>query len=74
MWQPIETAPKDGTKVKAGISSSKHFTLVLYPLTSVWIEGKWCANFGDKHNDRFEPYEPQPTHWMPEPTSKEPTP
>ena len=60
-WQPIETAPKDGTFVTAA-AESKTFFRFPYPMKQRWNEekGKWEAN--DGHT-----YDPQPTHWMPLP-------
>jgi hypothetical protein len=63
-WQPIETAPKDGTEVLA-VYKSIHSS---WYGVAVWGEpkrgsGKW-----------FWDYAPQPTHWMhlpPPPALKE---
>jgi hypothetical protein len=66
-WQDISTAPKDGTAVIAAKKSGwiTAFSDFPYPLTSRFIDGKWCANFGDIDNTSWEPYDPQPSHWKP---------
>jgi hypothetical protein len=52
-WQPIETAPRDGTRVllaRAGIEAQH---------TAFWSEGVWrCGN---------QQYFNKPTHWRPLP-------
>lgn len=63
-WQPIETAPIDGTEILAGAES---WIGVPYPVTSKFIDGKWATVFDGK----WLPYEPQPTHWMPLPEPPE---
>jgi hypothetical protein len=60
-WRPIETAPTDGTLVEAGTTSHWLGVIVLHPLTSRFIEGKWTAEC----NKEWCPYDPQPTHWRP---------
>ena len=55
-WQPIETAPKDGTWIVLWVDSE--------PLVA-----GWNANDGDwrlRWNDDW--IQPPPTHWMPLPT------
>lgn len=65
-WQPIETAPKDGTEVFAGFRRENSFwRSPAYPLTSKCIDGVWNARFGGE----WAPYEPQPNVWMPLPSS-----
>lgn len=63
-WQDIATAPRDGSPVRAGAISLWAVTGPLYPLISCFIDGKWQCCFGD---DRWAPYEPQPTVWQPLP-------
>lgn len=53
MWQPIETAPKDATRVLLvrGDSPTMH--------TAFWRDGRWdCGGYF---------YFNKPTHWMPLP-------
>ena len=63
-WKTIDTAPKDGTAVRAGHTSKYFPGGVAYPLTAKFMEGKWCADFG---NDAWCPYSPQPDVWQPLP-------
>lgn len=51
-WQPIETAPKDGTFVLA-VTESGYRVIV-----------QWCA---DKFWRSNVPHAWEPTHWMPLP-------
>lgn len=65
-WQPIDSAPKDGTPVKAGrITALSIGGVPMYPLTSRFIDGDWHADFGSKGQSRWARYDPQPTHWLP---------
>jgi hypothetical protein len=69
-WQDISTAPKDGTAVYAGkVGVMSIGGAPLYPLVSRYLDGKWQSVFGD---NRWAPYEPQPTHWRPHPSSPSP--
>lgn len=63
-WQPIETAPRDGTKVDG-------WTVLAERWTNVWWEGTkndwmhwWADNWGGVGAQRLGC---QPTHWMPLP-------
>jgi hypothetical protein len=61
-WQPIETAPKDGTFVLLYCPSSLGSYMDVYSFTEC---GGWqCSNF------EYSPY-PDPTHWMPLPDAPE---
>lgn len=57
-WQPIETAPKDGTKILANFT---HPEVEYWPVVAYWTDAvdmqRW-AGF---------PRDAQPTHWMPLP-------
>lgn len=65
-WKTMDSAPTDGTRVKAGKMSSMFSDIggvyVPYALTSRFIDGMWTAEFS---KDKWHPYEPQPTHWAP---------
>lgn len=54
-WQPIETAPKDGTKV-----------LFFWPDGGVSLGDANKLRKAPKYYDRSEPWK-SPTHWMPLP-------
>lgn len=67
-WQPIETAPRDGTII-----------LMFYPTRYLGpnktIVGKWTKyNGGSWQNDEFSMSDTpeQPTHWMPLPAAPKP--
>lgn len=57
-WQPIETAPMDGTEVYAGASGYIGFPT--FPVWMRYLDGAWCAYFGP---DDWQKISPQPTHW-----------
>jgi hypothetical protein len=58
-WQPIETAPKDGTPLLLGWPT-------FHPLVGHCEDGLW----GELDSDfGFEPFENTPTHWMPLPAA-----
>ena len=57
-WQPIETAPKDGTFLLLALDDGD------FPIVGGFDTegGKFsCARYGDA-------FYPQPTHWMPLPS------
>jgi hypothetical protein len=68
-WQPIETAPKDGTHILAyrkpiGI----RFTNNTNPPTVVhWFDDEDEPGFYTSVNERAPDYPFNPTHWMPLP-------
>ena len=51
-WQPIETAPKDGTRVLLVIDHGEWGDKVW---TGLWADG-WIVSYGKTTNE--------PTHWM----------
>lgn len=53
-WQPIETAPKDGTKI-IGLLKWEDVSMIW------WTRDEWEGDYWD--NDQGN--EPEPTHWMP---------
>lgn len=62
-WQPIETAPKDGTWI-----------LVSHP---AWTDGKWEIAQWSQYSECWQTYDTgltglmPPTHWMPLPSPPE---
>jgi hypothetical protein len=56
-WQPIDTAPKDGTTILGW--ECDEILLVAYCVDDKWI---WM-NFMSDHTS----WSPNPTHWMPLP-------
>lgn len=63
-WQPIETAPKDGTSViLAAVRDGKYVVGEgLWEGDAWW----WANEWGDYNTDQIEMYR-QVTHWMPLP-------
>lgn len=67
-WQPIETAPKDGTRVL--IASGTDVVLAFFDNNA----GMWCENeydnlwWGPTDTARYD----GPTHWMPLPAPPHP--
>ena len=58
-WQPIETAPKDGTHILVCCAGS-----IDPPTTAHWFEGKWWLSVS--YLDAPEEYVwKSPTHWQP---------
>jgi hypothetical protein len=55
-WQPIETAPKDGTEVLCFVGGIGMGPMVLY-----WMHGYWREKANSLGLKR------PPTHWMPLP-------
>ena len=72
-WQPIETAPKDGTKIlvyknkiRFGSNEYDHFYFGLN-VYDHYIEIAYWTDYGCKI-DAFAPlFDKDPTHWMPLP-------
>ena len=60
-WQPIESAPKDGTRV---LAFANDFIETMFWTVSVWVSsgGAWVNDV-----NRSDTYEFNPTHWMPLP-------
>ena len=72
-WQPIETAPKNGTRIDLGCLSAKCFTRApdcyWHKKAHRWIS-KWCGKEG--YSALRLPF--TPTHWMLPPPPPEPKP
>lgn len=71
-WQPIETAPKDGSRVllvRAGIDESAFVgSWSLWSNKDYWTPDHWVD---DARN--LDLIERPPTHWMPLPDPPQPT-
>jgi hypothetical protein len=63
VWQPIETAPKDGTSILVVMQG---YT----PAVARWLAGMWMTAEmeGDFEDDDLDACEWNLTHWMPLPT------
>lgn len=67
-WQPIETAPKDGTWILIGwflLAGQYHIAYAFWHSTI----GAWC----ETHEHFTTNPSQQPTHWMPRPPAPAPT-
>lgn len=65
-WLPIETAPKDGTKVDLWLVLD-HPGLKPYRCCDcMFLNGRWCDSVG-VNNPGGWPVYGTPTHWMPSP-------
>lgn len=61
-WQPIETAPKDGTPILCFVPDPERMFSAQSGIDVLWFdEGAWLYN--------AEPVVFQPTHWMPLPAA-----
>jgi hypothetical protein len=58
-WQPIETAPKDGTRV-----------MVFCPDRGV-MEARFNQTYGRWGDPVYSEWDCEPTHWMPLPPAPE---
>lgn len=56
MWQPIETAPKDGTNIIANVPGFGMGKMVLF-----WMDSRW------RESAQMLGLKVEPTHWMPLP-------
>ena len=68
-WQPIETAPKDGTRILAWAYREGWQQDGPAQVVSAWHSGRWCI-MGATGRDRHWPDVKDscnPTHWMPLP-------
>jgi len=62
-WQPISTAPKDGTEIDVWIGSERVVDVFWSHKRNAWCRSEYEQNFG------YVDYTIQPpTHWMPIPS------
>ena len=68
IWQPIETAPKDGTVIDLWVSSRRRCPDCFWE--TEWGEpGEWRQKYAESNTD-FSLFE-IPTHWAPPPNTSE---
>lgn len=60
-WQPMETAPKDGTRIHLGFAHMRGFDVVAH-----WDEGSWALTGNGRHAERLAG-RPAPSGWRPLP-------
>ena len=65
-WQPIETAPRDGTHILAAWLPAMFPRWVREAI--MWKDGEWVTTWS------HEPISSRPRHWMPLPDPPAPTP
>ncbi|MFT6474683.1 MAG: hypothetical protein ACJAUS_002408 [Qipengyuania sp.] len=68
-WQPIETAPKDGTEILAcdGNDRSPDYSIVAWD-KNLWVAMADGARAIEAQGDLYTDYvQPWVTHWMPLP-------
>jgi hypothetical protein len=58
IWQPIETAPKDGTEILSAVKGTNQVLIVRWEGIGSADRGEWFYD-----NDGYT----WPTHWMPLP-------
>jgi hypothetical protein len=65
-WQPIETAPKDGTKVL--VSNGFEMQVAEFSDSNIFGHKEWV--YGEIQNSyNRKSYVAEPTHWMPLPAA-----
>lgn len=70
-WQPIETAPMDGTVIDLWDGHYKHRVVNARWAHHYWIDGATTLDKSWGRDDRDGPFCGKPTHWMPLPKSPE---
>jgi hypothetical protein len=68
-WQPIETAPKDGTWIFVYRPSPYLQDAINVAMWAEWRPGFWYWQDSDEQN---RPEDDNPTHWMPLPAAPHP--
>jgi hypothetical protein len=64
IWQPIETAPKDGTPILVAIAGGEYHSRQVYYEAGKWVVAK-------TRNGTIIALDKEPTHWMPTPEPPE---
>jgi hypothetical protein len=65
-WQPIETAPKDGTEVLIFDANAKKGYVGDTPNVAYWDDSREAGWWGSYETEQTRPH--TPTHWMPLPS------
>lgn len=67
-WQPIETAPKDGTLIDLWVDGTRLPDCRWYAECAEWEqEPHWAQKYAETGPDCGFPVSGAPTHWMPQP-------
>ena len=69
-WQPIETAPRDGTRIRLGneLDASSMRLNAICPIMGEFDGREWGVSaFFVIPGGRYGSLTDQPTHWMPAP-------
>lgn len=71
-WQPIETAPRDGTKIlvcRRFPFDCWHYDVAKWAIKREHISGwaKKVGEYSERYDENWEWFEIRPTHWMPLP-------
>jgi len=71
MWQPIETAPQDGTEIlvyyKTGYANGKGCSVVSCRKDALRYNMGWTVTAVGGHDCEQDFYDKDVTHWMPIP-------
>jgi hypothetical protein len=77
-WQPIETAPRDGTDVLLYVPRPSRYPELIYPpiqCVGHWrddlADGWWRLSYVEGYEYDTELNNYHPTHWQPLPTAPE---
>ena len=62
-WQPIETAPKDGTFIEAYAAFTGLIAVAWWSPATSYSDARWRWNIAEE----LENMKPRPTHWRPLP-------
>lgn len=67
-WQPIETAPKDGTFLIGGWTGDGHKHPMIWSVDSAWRDGDgFSVDVSPESGETMRPTIDHITHWMPLP-------
>ena len=66
-WQPMATAPKDGTHILVWFPQSGVWEVFMHRFDQDDTEGWWCVSDNKNEPMPLRGWVIQPTHWMPLP-------